>query len=71
MRPLVLNDNAPSKGFLNDWGWSVLVEGKGRFIFDADTNPAILAYNSTVLGFSLRNLDFTVTTTACSPTWAS
>ncbi|WP_342666288.1 hypothetical protein [Thermococcus guaymasensis] len=28
MRLLVLNDNVPSKGFLNDWGWSVLVEGK-------------------------------------------
>ncbi|WP_148881998.1 MBL fold metallo-hydrolase [Thermococcus aciditolerans] len=60
MRLLVLNDNAPSKGFLNDWGWSVLFEGDLRFIFDADTNPAILAYNSTVLGVSLRNLDFAV-----------
>ena len=60
MRLFVLNDNTPGKGFLNDWGWSVLVEGKSRFIFDADTRGEILLHNSRVLGFSLRNLDFAV-----------
>ncbi|CAD5244503.1 MBL fold metallo-hydrolase [Thermococcus camini] len=60
MRILVLNDNTPGKGFLNDWGWSVLVEGKNRFIFDADTKGEILLHNSRVLGVSLKGLDFAV-----------
>ena len=60
MRLFVLNDNVPSKGLLNDCGWSVLVEGKGRFIFDADTRPEVLAHNSRVLGVSLKGLDFAV-----------
>jgi 7,8-dihydropterin-6-yl-methyl-4-(beta-D-ribofuranosyl)aminobenzene 5'-phosphate synthase len=60
MRLLVLNDNAPSKGFLNDWGWSLLVEGRTRFLFDADTRGGILLHNSEVLGVSLRGLDFAV-----------
>jgi len=59
-RLFVINDNTPGKGFLNDWGWSVLVEGKHRFIFDADTKGEILLHNSKVLGLSLRNLDFAV-----------
>ena len=60
MRLLVLNDNVPSKGFLNDWGWSVLVEGRTRFLFDADTKGEILLHNAEVLGVSLRGLDFAV-----------
>ena len=60
MRLLVLNDNAPSKGFLNDWGWSVLVEGRTRFIFDADTRGEVLLHNAEVLGVSLRGLEFAV-----------
>ncbi len=57
-RLIVLNDNTPSVGLLNEWGWSVLVEGRHRFIFDADTNPLVLANNSKVLGVSLRDLEF-------------
>lgn len=57
---VVLNDNAPSKGFLNDWGWSVLVDGKHRFLFDADTRREILLYNAEALGVSLEGLDFAV-----------
>ena len=60
MRLTVLNDNAPSKGLLNDWGWSVLLEGRHRFLFDADTRGEVLAHNSKVLGVSLENLDFAV-----------
>ncbi|ASJ03452.1 MBL fold hydrolase [Thermococcus profundus] len=59
MRLVVLNDNVPAEGLINDWGWSVLVEGKERFIFDADTNPLVLAHNSKALGVSLKGLDFT------------
>ncbi len=54
----VLNDNEPGPGLLNDWGWSVLVEGRYKFLFDADTRPEILEYNSRKLGVSLENLDF-------------
>jgi len=57
-RLTILNDNIPSKGLLNDWGWSILVEGRYRFLFDADTRGEILAHNSKVLGVSLQNLDF-------------
>ncbi|AEK71993.1 Metal-dependent hydrolase/oxidoreductase, beta-lactamase family protein [Thermococcus sp. 4557] len=60
MRLLVLNDNASSKGFLNDWGWSLLVEGRTRFLFDADTKGGILLHNAEVLGVSLKGLDFAV-----------
>ena len=58
MRLTILNDNVPAVGLINDWGWSVLVEGRERFIFDADTKGGILAHNSKVLGVSLENLDF-------------
>ena len=60
MRLLVLNDNAPSKSFLNDWGWSLPVEGRTRFLFDADTKGEILLHNAEVLGVSLKGLDFAV-----------
>ena len=60
MRLTVLNDNTPSPGLINDWGWSVLAEGKHRFLFDADTRGEVLAHNSKVLGLSLENLDFAV-----------
>jgi 7,8-dihydropterin-6-yl-methyl-4-(beta-D-ribofuranosyl)aminobenzene 5'-phosphate synthase len=60
MRLTVLNDNAPSKGLLNEWGWSLLVEGEQRFLFDADTNPLVLAHNSKALRVSLKGLDFAV-----------
>ncbi len=60
MRLTILNDNVPSKGLINDWGWSVLAEGKHRFLFDADTRGEVLAHNSKVLGVSLENLDFAV-----------
>ena len=60
MHLLVLNDNAPSKGFLNDWGWSLLVEGRTHFLFDADTKGEILLHNAEVLGVSLKGLDFAV-----------
>ncbi|CAB49815.1 MBL fold metallo-hydrolase [Pyrococcus abyssi] len=59
-RLIILNDNVPSKGLMNDWGWSVLVEGRKRFLFDADTNPLVLAHNSKALNVNLRNLDFAV-----------
>ncbi len=59
-RVVVLNDNVPSKGLLSEWGWSVLVEGKHRFLFDADTKESVLAHNSEGLGVSLKNLDFAV-----------
>ena len=60
MRLVVLNDNVPAEGLLNDWGWSVLVEGKHRFLFDADTRGEILLHNAEALGVSLKGLDFAV-----------
>lgn len=60
MKLTILNDNTPAKGLINDWGWSVLVEGTYRFLFDADTRGEVLAHNSRVLGLSLKNPDFAV-----------
>ncbi len=60
MRLTVLNDNSPSRGLLNEWGWSVLIEGEQRFLFDADTRGEVLLHNSKVLGVSLEGLDFAV-----------
>ncbi|WP_297498475.1 MBL fold metallo-hydrolase [Thermococcus sp.] len=60
MRLTILNDNIPSTGLINDWGWSVLVEGENRFLFDADTRGEVLAHNSKALGVLLENLDFAV-----------
>ncbi|AEC52410.1 hypothetical protein PNA2_1495 [Pyrococcus sp. NA2] len=45
---------------MNEWGWSVLVEGDARFIFDADTNPLVLAHNAKILNVNLRGLEFAV-----------
>jgi len=58
MRLTILNDNVPAEGLLNEWGWSVLVEERKRFIFDADTRGEVLVHNSQVLGVSLESLDF-------------
>ncbi len=55
----VLNDNQPGKGLLNDWGWSVFLESEmWRILFDANTNPRIIEYNSKALGVSIESLDF-------------
>jgi len=58
MRLTILNDNVPAEGLINDWGWSVLAEGRHRFLFDADTRGEVLAHNSKVLDVSLESLDF-------------
>lgn len=57
---VILNDNVPGFGLINDWGWSVLVEGKYRFLFDADTKAHVLNYNSKAIGTSLKGISFAV-----------
>ncbi len=55
----ILNDNEPSPGLKNDWGWSVLLETeKWKILFDADGNPEVIEYNSKKLGIDLREIDF-------------
>ncbi len=59
LRLLVLNDNEPALGLLNEWGWSIFAESeKWSFLFDADTNPWIIQHNSRVLGVDLKKLNF-------------
>lgn len=60
LRLVVLNDNEPSPGLVNEWGWSVLVESRYRILFDADTKPCVLEHNSRVLGVRLEGLDLAV-----------
>ncbi len=61
IKMVVINDNVSREGLLNEWGWSAYIETRElRFLFDADTNPEVIRYNSEKLGIDLRNLDFAV-----------
>ena len=43
---------------LNRWGWSIYIEyNKYRILFDADTDPYIIKYNSRALDIDLSRLD--------------
>ncbi|ADI32418.1 MBL fold metallo-hydrolase [Staphylothermus hellenicus] len=56
---IVLNDNVGRPGLLNDWGWSVYVEVMGeKILFDADTSPEIIRFNTKQLGVDLEKLDY-------------
>ncbi len=55
----VLNDNEPSEKYMNEWGWSIYIEySERRILFDADTEPRVIEYNSEELGLELDRLDF-------------
>ena len=56
MKLVVLNDNEGNKGFLNDWGWSIFIDSKYKVLFDANTDPRIIEYNSKKLG--VKRIDF-------------
>lgn len=58
MRLIILNDNVLVEGLLNDWGWSVFVEGRNCFIFDVDMNFFVLVYNLKVFGVFFNDFDF-------------
>lgn len=58
LRIKVLVDNEPGEGLRSEWGWSALIEtDRWRALFDADTDPLVLEYNSRRLGVDWR-LDF-------------
>ena len=55
----ILNDNEPGKGLKNDWGWSILLESeKWRILFDADTDPDVIEYNTNKMNIDLKHLNF-------------
>ncbi len=55
----VLDDNQPSPGLLNKWGWSVYIEKSGsNILFDTDTDSNIIISNAEKLGVSLEKLDY-------------
>ena len=57
----IINDNEPGEGLINDWGWSALAETSGwRFLFDADTDPAVIKHNFKALGIDPASIDFAV-----------
>ncbi len=57
----VINDNEPTEGLKNDWGWSILAESeKWRVLFDSDTNPEVIEYNTNKMKIDLRDVDFCV-----------
>ncbi len=62
IRLVVLNDNRGSPGLLNEWGWSVYVEPEGAppVLFDADSKPEVIEYNSRTLGVDLSGIGFAV-----------
>ncbi|MET1101651.1 MAG: MBL fold metallo-hydrolase [Pyrodictiaceae archaeon] len=61
IKMVILDDNEPGPGLLNDWGWSIYIEADDtRLLFDADTSPRIIEYNARRLGIDLSKLDFAV-----------
>ena len=55
----VINDNEGTKGLMNSWGWSALVESESwRMIFDAGPDPRILKNNSRTMGIDLNSISF-------------
>ncbi len=60
-RLVVLNDNEPSPGLRNEWGWSLYIEHDGvRVLFDANTDYRVIEFNSRALGVDLSRLDYAV-----------
>ena len=54
----VINDNVGAENLKNDWGWSILVESeKWKILFDADTKPEVIEYNTRTLGINLKELN--------------
>ena len=61
MKLTIIVDNQPTNGFMNDWGWSVLVEtNETKILFDADTDPRVVEYNVSKLGINLDELNYIV-----------
>jgi len=61
VRLIVLNDNEPGPGLLNEWGWSLYVETrKDRILFDANSNYRVLEHNSRILGINLGSINYGV-----------
>ncbi len=57
----MLNDNEATSGLANDWGWSLYIEYNGlKILFDADTRPDVIRYNSEKLHVDLSSIDFAV-----------
>ena len=55
----VINDNVGSKGLKNEWGWSILIQSeKWNILFDADTSPDVIEYNTREMGIDLKNLNY-------------
>ena len=60
VRLVVLNDNEPGPGLLNEWGWSLYIDGPSTILFDADTDYRVIEYNASQLGVDLSRLDYAV-----------
>ncbi len=58
----VLNDNRGTPGLLNEWGWSLHIQtSEGvQILFDADSEPRVIKYNSEKLGVDLSKLHYGV-----------
>ena len=60
VRLVVLNDNEPGPGLLNEWGWSLYVEGPSSLLFDANTDYHVIEYNAERLGVDPTGLDYAI-----------
>ena len=57
----ILNDNESGFNLKNEWGWSILAESeRWKILFDADTNPRVIEYNTKALNIDLKDLDFAI-----------
>ncbi len=61
LKIVIVNDNVPREGLINDWGWSAyLVSERWHILFDADSRPDVMEYNGNKLGIDYSSLDFAV-----------
>lgn len=61
LKIVVLNDNQPNRGLLNDWGWSAYIDmGERAILFDADTKPEVIRHNVKKLRVDLEKIEFAI-----------
>ncbi len=61
LKIIVINDNVPREGLINDWGWSAYLISEGwHILFDADSKPDVMEYNGNKLDIDYSSLNFGV-----------
>jgi len=57
----IIVDNEPSSNLLSSWGFSAYIEtNEWSVLFDADTDPRVMEYNTRQLGIDLHKVNFAI-----------